>query len=89
MRKHVVGQVYKSSLSGRNIAQYSFAQRLTTDYFKMAPVATHTMTEPPRGSLKLRQPVADPEAVARNRLPGPLSNLGLIEQYPVSLFHGY
>lgn len=51
----------------------------------MAPVATHTMTELPRGSLKLRQPVADPEAVARNQLPGPLSNLGLIEQYPVGL----
>jgi hypothetical protein len=50
----------------------------------MAPVATHTMTEPPRGPLKLRQPGADLDAVARNQLPGPLSNLGLIEQYPVS-----
>jgi len=55
----------------------------------MAPVATQTMTEPPRGSLKLRQPVSDPEAAARNQLAGPLSNLRLIEQYPVSLFHGY
>jgi hypothetical protein len=54
----------------------------------MAPVATHTMTEPPRSSLKLRQPPSqDPESVARNQLPGPLSNLGLIEQYPVSPFN--
>lgn len=67
---------------------YSLLLRSLTQHtrtIKMAPVATHTMTEPPRGSLKLRQPVADPEAVARNQLPGPLSNLGLIEQYPVGL----
>lgn len=51
----------------------------------MSPVATHTMTETPRGSLKLRHPSPpDAEAVARNQLPGPLSNLGLVEQYPVS-----
>jgi hypothetical protein len=50
----------------------------------MAPVATQTMTEPTRGTLKLQhQSQPDPESVARNRLPGPLSNLGLIEQYPV------
>jgi len=54
----------------------------------MAPVATHTMTETPRGSLKLQPPAPqDPDSVARNQLPGPLSNLGLIEQYPVSVLH--
>lgn len=53
----------------------------------MAPVATHTMTETPRGSLKLRQQsLQNNEAVARTQLSGPLSNLGLIEQYPVGPF---
>lgn len=53
----------------------------------MAPVATHTMTEPTApASLKLRGPSPpDAESVARNQLPGPLSNLGLIEKYPVRL----
>lgn len=51
----------------------------------MAPVATHTITEPTPTALKLRQAAPhDSEAVARNQLPKPLSNLGLIERYPVS-----
>lgn len=43
------------------------------------------MTETAPASLKLRGPSPpDAESVARNQLPGPLSNMGLIEKYPVS-----